>query len=628
MGKHDDYNKKRRRSNWSCNTPKQKYHREEPYEIQLLLGGRGKPKLDLITVGNSGVIIPCPRGCQVRLDVTGGKENFMKHHIKQNGHLQLRVTSTVYTFHSLFKLQCGKSDIQQCPNCHQCCLELALPRSTAQVVPPLATTYHAQKRYAFSAALWAPEVNCQDELSKYLAEAIHVGYSLQRAIHTHERTDDIDTVLLTEKGLRHTDGFGLLDLLWKIREVEPVQVCSSVVTNCQPRFKKTFNKIRFWEMEEFDSVAALDLDLLIQPGVVDLFEVCTPAALFRGHKDTITGEKRPVATLYNTRDGTMQGGINAGVMVLTPSKAEFQTMERILTTPHHPRHIVDSNAPEQDFLSMHFGGDWKALGFKYNWQPYQLRYHAPGERMGIRYEDIEVIHFSAKHKPRDFLFEYGRQTIDEFKEHLIANYLGRTITSRHQEQRARIGRAIDDWFNRWDAAWDWILEKVARCETDSNGILRCPACHCDDICVTDPLHAFFLCPQVKQETLSFLHGYKERFHQSPQVQGGPMQLLRKRSVFPLALILVSHVHAKRKHVAPARSPFAPNDEGTMSMGICSATDFRQSSSSNEHITLPKIVPPPVRNSSVSSNPVRITHLRQLPPPPPPPLSSIKEDQED
>ena len=119
---------------------------------------------------------------------------------------------TADTFHSLFNLQCGKSDIQQCPNCHQCCLELALAVSTAQVVPPLPIAYHAQKRYAFSAALWAPAVNCQDELSKYLAEAIHVGYSLQRAIHTHERSDDIDTVLLTERGLRrHTDGFGLLE---------------------------------------------------------------------------------------------------------------------------------------------------------------------------------------------------------------------------------------------------------------------------------------------------------------------------------------------------------------------------------------------------------------------------------
>ncbi len=61
-------------------------------------------------------------------------------------------------------------------------------------------------------------------------------------------------------------------------------------------------------------------------------------------------------------------------MVVEPCKAECRNMERILSIPDHPRQLKDSNAPEQDFLSMHFGEHWVSMPVKFNWQPHQIRY--------------------------------------------------------------------------------------------------------------------------------------------------------------------------------------------------------------------------------------------------------------
>ena len=54
--------------------------------------------------------------------------------------------------------------------------------------------------------------------------------------------------------------------------------------------------------------------------------VRTPAALIRGNVEKSPGDCRAGGTFFQSWNGKMKGGINAGVMVLEPSKDELGRM--------------------------------------------------------------------------------------------------------------------------------------------------------------------------------------------------------------------------------------------------------------------------------------------------------------
>ena len=211
---------------------------------------------------------------------------------------------------------------------------------------------------------------------------------------------------------------------------------------------------------------------------------------------------------------------------------------------------------------MHFGEHWVSLPVKFNWQPHQIRFlfdgrFEPGvicERSALSYEEICIVHFSAKEKPRNFLFERGRRPKEEFKESLVAAYLGRDIIATvTTEQRGNIEKAIDEWFKAWEAAWDMVLQNVASCEQ------RCPACGSQELGYNDPLHCFFTCNAVAALGKTFM-AKTQRALRSQDVS--PMLMLKNASAFPWALKHVDDVHKKRlqetaftREVQEARSPW-------------------------------------------------------------------------
>jgi lipopolysaccharide biosynthesis glycosyltransferase len=456
-----------------------------------------------------------------------------------------------------FTLKAGVNDSKICPGCRQRNLILQLPNLDQQASrPPAPTSYSSTTshktspaRYAFSAAIWSPDGGTEKDLQMYIADAIHVGHQLRSLVPQR----DIERILLTEKSARHCPGFRLLELLWKVQPVEDVQVDASLTDACQRRFSKVFTKIRHWFLADFQIVVALDLDLLIRrEDVKDLFGQRTPAALHRGNRTTIPGDQRPAETLFNRATGRPQGGINAGVMVIQPDKTEGERMLTILRTPKHPQLLQHSHAPEQDFLSMQFGDSWTSLPVRFNWQPHQIRFCFEGrpvspdtgcERTELKYEDICIVHFSAKEKPRNFLFEEGKRSKKEFKEWLICCYLKGTITKVDEKQRFNIGKFIDEWFDKWDTAWHALLRDVAH----SNK--RCPACKSQLPGYSEPLHCFFTCPAIQTLAQDFV----KKCHQKALKQfnpGLPMAALCNQSAFPWALLHVDAVHKRRSQEPP------------------------------------------------------------------------------
>ena len=554
--------------------------RAEP-DLQLLVGGRGARELELVKLfEGKPTLMHCPKGCALEVSARGSIRN----RARLGEDIQLFVASAKHDdLNTTFVVRQGLPVAEQCPSCKQRCIEI----KTAEMGAPItkarrverSTTVEAitdaapenvcetqnTRRFAFSSAIWASDDRDSGiELAKYIADAIHVGNQLRLAMRENPRVDaEVDRVLLAagvKKSARTGSGYPLLKLLWKVRDVQHVQVDVSLLGTCQQRFAKVFTKIRHWDLDEYELVAALDLDLLVKPGVTDLLGCRPPAAFFRGNSDNIFGDRRPANTLFHPRSGKPQGGINAGVMVLRPSKSEFRTMEKFLQTQDHPRQINDSNAPEQDFLSMHFGSSWTALPVKFNWQPHQLRYLFDGrstrsedggsDRMNVDYEKIEIIHFSAKEKPRDFLFEQvtggRRRGKEEFKEFLIQSYLKQEYTKVTIEGRSKIARSIEEWFQAWDVAWIYVLQTVAACKVGGSGVDKCPMCGSQKLGVSDPMHCFFFC---ESKDIEGLRGKWEKRHYEAMRQPVPsdaMATLKDAATYPWSVEFVEGVYKLRE----------------------------------------------------------------------------------
>ena len=96
-------------------------------------------------------------------------------------------------------------------------------------------------------------------------------------------------------------------------------------------------------------------------GLDEMFEFAAPMALMRGHRQEqhVPGRVRPPGT-YADKKGRQKYGINAGVMVLEPSRQEFQRMCEVVSQEDHPSHLT-TNGPEQDFLTRHFIERWQCL---------------------------------------------------------------------------------------------------------------------------------------------------------------------------------------------------------------------------------------------------------------------------
>ena len=120
---------------------------------------------------------------------------------------------------------------------------------------------------------------------------------------------------------------------WEVRDVEPVPAHESWFGRCEKRFRGTFTKLRALELTEFRKIIIMDLDMIVQnvQQVEHLFQSETPAACFRGNKKNCIAEPRRFGT-QPVRRGHMIGGINAGLMILTPNKNDFEYMKKDLAT--------------------------------------------------------------------------------------------------------------------------------------------------------------------------------------------------------------------------------------------------------------------------------------------------------
>ena len=81
--------------------------------------------------------------------------------------------------------------------------------------------------------------------SQLIRDALVLGHSLKKF------GGDSDRVLLVTDQISCHDAANCLARFWKLREIQPVEVASQLISGCRPRFAGVFNKLRVLELEEY-----------------------------------------------------------------------------------------------------------------------------------------------------------------------------------------------------------------------------------------------------------------------------------------------------------------------------------------------------------------------------------------
>eukprot|EP00392_Amoebophrya_sp_AT5.2_P005132 g5141.t1 len=289
--------------------------------------------------------------------------------------------------------------------------------AAAKVVPrgsPRPTP--GKKRCAFVIFLWGDSI-------EYVLGACVLGKSLLLTQTRHEllclHTDDVPELSTLRK-------------FWTLREIAHIPASNISLFRgwkAQNRFCHVFTKLRALELEEYDKVLLMDIDMCVKRNIDLLFELPTPAAMRRGannkvkyaHGEPVDGgcffraglkpwqtEDEGPSWEYNWTESYFQGtGINAGLMLFSPDRRRFEDTCTVVRTARHPSHI-NTTAPEQDFLSRYFAdAPWHNISVRFNYQLHQIFHNMNPLNQAERkqyFDDagrsrLAVIHYSGKLKP-------------------------------------------------------------------------------------------------------------------------------------------------------------------------------------------------------------------------------------
>ena len=472
-------------------------------------------KTSFLLVPEKTTDVCCPYGCALKITLRRDHSSFW---IRTEVAKRTARTSPVD-----FSFVNGKAD-DFCPACtRHFQFELTETRADPK--------QNCKNKFACVAFLWTSGADNSD--MKYVTDALVLGYLLQEH-SSHKR------VLIVEEEVLGVPGSNLLKSLWDVRIKKVVEADQNLLGGCHQRFKKTFTKLRAWELTEYEKVCILDLDLCIQKGIDQLFGLEAPTALYTGNDNNPDGEQRETSEYFNHRNGKLSKGINAGVMLIRPSISTFRGLEALAQNRHHPYHKMrrNSSAPEQHLLSYYFKGEWKKLPLSYNFQLHQLCFTSPGsvcERNKQKYDDIHILHFSTDKKPRDYLFQENEYELVEFHEFVSEMVTRLRFKARAQgnnldEQKVGIiTRGANQWLQGWKNMFEWLIDYVVKQAARQKS---CPLCGNSNHRNVE--HRFFCCSGVAQQ--------RTRWHNALLTAAdSPLEALLQPKNFRISLEFVSQV---------------------------------------------------------------------------------------
>jgi hypothetical protein len=246
---------------------------------------------------------------------------------------------------------------------------------------PIAEDYN---RVCFAAMLWGSK-----DQGRFILEALMCGAHLQS-----NSDQKIRRIMYVCPDIAQYPGTKLLSLVWEVRRCEHLQVNEVMAQSAHPRLTSVWSKLQLVKFlaADFDLAVIIDTDTMAVKCMNELFWHQAPAAVWRGTKTILQGEKRDVRT-YGTPGGkggaNPLGGINGGLVLLRPSRQEFKEMLR-----HLDSYAGAGYGAEQDFLT----DFWKTrtgiagLPRRYNCQFHQVALLGPEAREDSLYWRMVINH--------------------------------------------------------------------------------------------------------------------------------------------------------------------------------------------------------------------------------------------
>ncbi|KAL4457668.1 hypothetical protein ABPG75_012533 [Micractinium tetrahymenae] len=149
-------------------------------------------------------------------------------------------------------------------------------------------------------------------------------------------------------------------------------------------YLECWNKLRMWEMTEWDRLVYLDADMILLRSTDHLFDLppgfCAVGDCYGGREF----EEERNSCCHFTPDATPDY-FNAGFYVMTPSLDELGEMRRALKEGRCPVRFF----AEQDFLNGFFKGRWRHLPLAYNGQK-RIKFHHPDQ---WSMDSLYIIHY-------------------------------------------------------------------------------------------------------------------------------------------------------------------------------------------------------------------------------------------
>lgn len=166
----------------------------------------------------------------------------------------------------------------------------------------------------------------------------------------------------------------------------------------QSRFKEVFTKFHCFELTQYEKILMIDIDMLVMKNMDLLYKLPAPAAFKRGYKEFKNGTKIPLSEFE--RNDEMISGINAGLMLLEPSKKTFKEIMKDIK--HPPKNYKPARDPEQAFISWFYRSDWHHIHHFFNYQ-FTLSHVFPHKYKLSDIPKIYNIHYSSPTKPWNFI---------------------------------------------------------------------------------------------------------------------------------------------------------------------------------------------------------------------------------